>query len=183
VRSPSVFRFTSVCGRHPVGKAFFKSSSWSGAPVCTTCLRDANTAGLHALRKISSLSKARALGAWGQLGLADPRWSTAHCMIRQMTFPTCASGRDPKSLCSFQRGFAIDLLRCHERPSHAGHLICQRDDGRLCRPARQQLDEPGAACSVTLCVTHDSHCTRHQQPPQVAITAFGDTAQALLAAT
>jgi hypothetical protein len=68
-----------LCGRHPVGKGFLiKSSYWSGAPVCTACLCGANTTGLHALRQISSLSKARAQGARGYMGFTDLRLSTAY---------------------------------------------------------------------------------------------------------
>jgi len=47
------------------------SQSWSVAPMCSAFLLGANTDGLHAIRKISSRSKARARGALGQLGFAD----------------------------------------------------------------------------------------------------------------
>lgn len=47
--------------------------SWSVAPMCPACLLGANTDGLHAIREISSRSKARARGAMGLLGSADLR--------------------------------------------------------------------------------------------------------------
>jgi hypothetical protein len=50
-----------MCGRHPVGKDFYiVMKSWSVAPMCPACLLGANTDGLHAIREISSRSKARA---------------------------------------------------------------------------------------------------------------------------
>lgn len=56
----------------PLARTFWSvSQSWSVAPMCPAFLLGANTDRLHAIRKISSRSKARARGALGQLGFAD----------------------------------------------------------------------------------------------------------------
>jgi hypothetical protein len=63
-----------MCGRHPVGKDFcIVMKSCLVVPMCPACLLGANTDGLHAIREISSRSKARARGALGLLGFADLR--------------------------------------------------------------------------------------------------------------
>jgi hypothetical protein len=57
-----------------LARAFwFGTPCWSVVPMCPAFLLDANADGLHAIRKISSRSKARARGALGLLGLADLR--------------------------------------------------------------------------------------------------------------
>lgn len=62
-----------MCGRHPVGKDFLVCHvELVGSAHVSGLLLGANTDGLHAIRKISSRSKARARGALGQLGFADP---------------------------------------------------------------------------------------------------------------
>jgi hypothetical protein len=48
------------------------SQSWSVAPMCPAFLLGANTDGLHAIRKISSRSKARAQGPWDERVLLIP---------------------------------------------------------------------------------------------------------------
>ena len=64
-------KFPCVDGT-PLARTFLLvTKSWSVAPMCPAFLLGANTDGLHAIRKISSRSKARARGALGRMGFAD----------------------------------------------------------------------------------------------------------------
>jgi hypothetical protein len=49
-----------MCGRLPFGKGCFEvAAKWSGAVMCSACLRGSVTAGPNTIRRVGSQSKAR----------------------------------------------------------------------------------------------------------------------------
>jgi hypothetical protein len=71
-RQPAAFRAEGpMRGRHPVGKDFLTClADLVGSAMCLAFLLGVNTDGLHAIRKISSLSLTRARSAMGRMGFA-----------------------------------------------------------------------------------------------------------------
>src|SRR3954452_19676061 len=93
---------------------------------------------------------------------------------RQFVCP-CRLGR-----CGQQCWFFEPLTPHHHGPCHACNLVGESDSRDLDRPALHEAREPKPLGATLPRIADDRHGTGDQQPSQVSITLFGDSAEALL---
>jgi hypothetical protein len=156
-----------------------------GWPRDIEALLGANTDGLHAIRKISSPSKARARGALGSLVLPisvvdrllhDLPLALSNLVKRARygpanSYAACASG----SRYAPPRAIRTQAIRAI--------LVGHGDGGDLGRAPLQKFDQPRATRAVSLCVSDHRKAADDKEPPQVVIATLRYFAETLFSTT
>ena len=71
----------AMCGRPRIGKGCFDGGAiWSGAAMCSACLRDTMIAGPNAIRGSGPNYKHELRGPLAKTGFPNPRWSTGFAL-------------------------------------------------------------------------------------------------------
>ena len=151
-----------MCGRPRFGKGCFDGdASWSGAAMCSACLRDTTIAGPNAIRGSGPNHKHALVVRHDPNGFSRPSVLDRFCITSQslrQTRELLAS----VALRSDRGRLPIGATMSQERPGDAGVLVGQRHGRDLGRLVGDQPGKPRVRRAVPLGVSDDRHGASNQ---------------------
>ena len=174
-----------MCGRLQAVKGLSTLQRWSEQPCVRPMSAAHRAAGHNALRGSGPGQKLAFIDALALVGCPDHRIDR-FCITCCLPFPAITPRLLTRSRSSSLRltgqreRFPVALACGHHRPSHARHLVGERDRRDLRRPPLEQLREPGAMfAAVDLGIADDGQRAGREQAAQIAVALLGDTAELL----
>jgi len=162
---------------------FSRVQHWSVQPCVRPLSAVHMTAGHNALRGSGPGQKLAFDNALAHVGCPDRRIDRLCITCCSPSQPSHHAECSARSRLRRERGwFFVTFAPCHHRPRHPGDLIGERDGCDLCGSPRQQRGEPRPMLgAMDLGVPDHGECACREQAAQIAIAAFADIAQPVLA--